>query len=77
VFMILWAIFVNTVDNFTKPWLIGFGIARTMSLTTFVVFWRVYCVRIPGSVYRADLIRDHVHVARHGAPPSLISRSQK
>ena len=38
VFMIVWAAFVNTVDNFIKPWLIGFGIEMPMSLTVLGVF---------------------------------------
>jgi predicted PurR-regulated permease PerM len=32
VFMIVWGVFVNVVDNFIKPWLIGFGIEMPMSL---------------------------------------------
>lgn len=38
VFMIIWGIFVSTVDNFIKPWLIGFGLAMPMSLTILGVF---------------------------------------
>jgi predicted PurR-regulated permease PerM len=38
VFMIVWGIFVNTIDNFIKPWLIGFGIEMPMSLTILGVF---------------------------------------
>ena len=30
--------FVSTVDNFIKPWLIGFGIEMPMSLTILGVF---------------------------------------
>ena len=37
-FMIVWGVFVNTVDNFIKPWLIGFGIEMPMSLTILGVF---------------------------------------
>jgi predicted PurR-regulated permease PerM len=37
-FMILWGLFVSTVDNFIKPWLIGFGIEMPMSLTILGVF---------------------------------------
>jgi predicted PurR-regulated permease PerM len=37
-FMIIWGVFVNTVDNFIKPWLIGFGIEMPMSLTILGVF---------------------------------------
>jgi predicted PurR-regulated permease PerM len=33
VFMIVWGVIVNTVDNFIKPWLIGFGVEMPMSLT--------------------------------------------
>jgi predicted PurR-regulated permease PerM len=38
VFMIAWGIFVSTVDNFIKPWLIGFGIHMPISLTILGVF---------------------------------------
>ncbi len=37
-FMIIWGIFVSTVDNFVKPWLIGFGVEMPMSLTILGVF---------------------------------------
>jgi predicted PurR-regulated permease PerM len=36
--MIAWGIFVSVVDNFIKPWLIGFGIEMPMSLTILGVF---------------------------------------
>ena len=38
VFMIIWGVFVGTVDNFIKPWLIGFGVEMPMSLTILGVF---------------------------------------
>jgi predicted PurR-regulated permease PerM len=38
VFMIVWGVFVSTVDNFIKPWLIGFGVEMPMSLTILGVF---------------------------------------
>ena len=38
VFMIIWGVFVNTIDNFLKPWLIGFGVEMPMSLTILGVF---------------------------------------
>ena len=38
VFMIVWGVFVSLVDNFIKPWLIGFGIEMPMSLTILGVF---------------------------------------
>ena len=38
VFMIVWGVFVQVVDNFVKPWLIGFGIEMPMSLTILGVF---------------------------------------
>jgi predicted PurR-regulated permease PerM len=38
VFMISWGVFVGTVDNFIKPWLIGFGVEMPMSLTMLGVF---------------------------------------
>ena len=38
VFMIVWGVFINTIDNFIKPWLIGFGIEMPMSLTILGVF---------------------------------------
>lgn len=38
VFMIVWGVFVSTVDNFIKPWLIGFAIEMPMSLTILGVF---------------------------------------
>jgi predicted PurR-regulated permease PerM len=37
-FMIVWGVFVQAVDNFIKPWLIGFGIEMPMSLTILGVF---------------------------------------
>jgi predicted PurR-regulated permease PerM len=37
-FMIIWGLFVSTVDNFIKPWLIGFGVEMPMSLTILGVF---------------------------------------
>ena len=36
--MIVWGLFVGTVDNFIKPWLIGFGVEMPMSLTILGVF---------------------------------------
>jgi predicted PurR-regulated permease PerM len=38
VFMIVWGVFVGTIDNFIKPWLIGFGVEMPMSLTILGVF---------------------------------------
>ena len=38
VFMIVWGLFVGMVDNFIKPWLIGFGVKMPMSLTILGVF---------------------------------------
>jgi predicted PurR-regulated permease PerM len=38
VFMIVWGVFVSAVDNFIKPWLIGFGIEMPMSMTILGVF---------------------------------------
>lgn len=37
-FMIAWGIFVSTVDNVVRPWLIGFGIDMPLSLTVLGVF---------------------------------------
>jgi len=37
-FMIVWGILVSTVDNFIKPWLIGFGMEMPISLTILGVF---------------------------------------
>src|SRR6516164_5137386 len=31
--MIVWGMFIRTIDNFVKPWLIGFGVEMPMSLT--------------------------------------------
>jgi predicted PurR-regulated permease PerM len=36
--MIVLGVLVSTVDNFIKPWLIGFGIEMPMSLTILGVF---------------------------------------
>jgi predicted PurR-regulated permease PerM len=36
--MIVWARFVDMVDNFMKPWLISYGIAKPVSLTISDVF---------------------------------------
>ena len=38
VFMIAWGLLVSTIDNFVKPWLIGFGIPIPLSLTILGVF---------------------------------------
>jgi predicted PurR-regulated permease PerM len=38
VFMLAWGAFVSIVDNFIKPWLIGFGVEMPMSLTILGVF---------------------------------------
>src|SRR5918998_6136576 len=38
IFMILWGLAVTVMDNFIKPWLIGFGVAMPMSLTILGVF---------------------------------------
>lgn len=38
ILMIIWGIFVSMVDNFIKPWLIGFGVEMPMSLTILGVF---------------------------------------
>ncbi len=37
-FMIAWGVFVSTIDNFIKPFLIGFGIHMPISLTILGVF---------------------------------------
>jgi predicted PurR-regulated permease PerM len=37
-FIIVWGAIVSTVDNFIKPWLIGFGVEMPMSLTILGVF---------------------------------------
>jgi hypothetical protein len=36
--MIVWGVFVSTIDNFIKPWLIGAGIKMPLSLTILGVF---------------------------------------
>jgi len=38
VFIIVWGVFVSMVDNFIKPWLIGFGVEMPISLTILGVF---------------------------------------
>jgi predicted PurR-regulated permease PerM len=38
IFMIVWGVLVSTVDNFVKPWLIGFGFEMPLSLTILGVF---------------------------------------
>lgn len=38
IFMILWGLFISTIDNFIKPWLIGFGIHMPLMLTILGVF---------------------------------------
>jgi len=37
-FMVVWGLVVTVMDNFIKPWLIGFGVAMPMSLTILGVF---------------------------------------
>jgi len=36
--MIAWGLFVNVVDNFIRPWLIGMGVRMPLSLTILGVF---------------------------------------
>ena len=38
VFIIVWGAIVSTIDNFIKPWLIGFGVEMPISLTILGVF---------------------------------------
>ena len=38
IFIIVWGFVVSMMDNFIKPWLIGFGVAMPMSLTILGVF---------------------------------------
>jgi predicted PurR-regulated permease PerM len=38
IFMIIWGLLVGMIDNFVKPWLIGFGVEMPMSLTILGVF---------------------------------------
>jgi predicted PurR-regulated permease PerM len=38
VFMIVWGVLLSMIDNFIKPWLIGFGVEMPMSLTILGVF---------------------------------------
>jgi predicted PurR-regulated permease PerM len=37
-FMIVWGVFVSTVDNLVRPWLIGYGIDMPLSLTVLGAF---------------------------------------
>jgi predicted PurR-regulated permease PerM len=60
IFMVVWGLFISTVDNFVKPWLIGFGVEMPMSLTILGVFGGFLAFGfLP--VHRADPDRDHVH----------------
>ena len=36
--MIVWGLLVSTMDNFIKPWLIGFGLAMPLGLIILGVF---------------------------------------
>lgn len=38
ILMIVWGIFISTIDNLIKPWLIGMGIRMPLSLTLLGVF---------------------------------------
>ena len=38
IFLIIWGLFVSTVDNLIKPWLIGFGLAMPLALIILGVF---------------------------------------
>jgi predicted PurR-regulated permease PerM len=38
IFLIIWGLFVSTVDNFIKPWLIGFGLTMPLALIILGVF---------------------------------------
>jgi predicted PurR-regulated permease PerM len=55
-FMIVWGIFVNMVDNFVKPWLIGIGIEMPMSLTILGVFGGFIAFGFLGLFIRPTLI---------------------
>ena len=53
IFMIVWGLFVGMVDNFIKPWLIGFGIEMPM-LLTILGSLAALLLRLPGSVHWTD-----------------------
>ncbi|KAA5602546.1 AI-2E family transporter [Blastochloris sulfoviridis] len=38
VFMVVWGLFVGTVDNFVRPWLISFGVKMPLALVILGVF---------------------------------------
>jgi len=38
IFMIIWGLFISTIDNVLKPWLIGVGLDMPLSLTILGVF---------------------------------------
>jgi predicted PurR-regulated permease PerM len=38
IFMIIWGIFVGTIDNFIRPWLISFGVEMPLALVILGVF---------------------------------------
>jgi len=63
VFTIIWGVFVSTVDNFIKPWLIGFGIEMPMSLTILGVFGGFIAFGFLGLFIRTDPDRHHVYLA--------------
>lgn len=38
IFMVIWGLFVGTIDNFVRPWLISFGVTMPLALVILGVF---------------------------------------
>ena len=63
-FMIVLGVFVSTVDNFVKPWLIGFGISMPLSLTVLGVFGGFIAFGFLGLFIGPTLIAIAFHLLR-------------
>jgi predicted PurR-regulated permease PerM len=73
VFIIVWGVFVSTVDNFIKPWLIGFGVEMPISLTILGVFGGFLAFGFLGLFIGPTLTPSCLPCCRRGEPQSRIS----
>jgi predicted PurR-regulated permease PerM len=72
VFMIAWGVLVSMIDNFIKPWLIGFGVEMPMSLTILGVFGGFIAFGFLGFTQR-----NCVFAATHATAHKGLSRAQR
>jgi len=61
-FIVVWGrLFVSSINNLIKPWLIGFSVQMRLSLTILGVFGGLCLVRFSWPVYRPDAARRLFH----------------